>query len=739
MYKDKRKNMFLSAGLSLIACLMCSTAGWAQTPTASPSGASSNDGMYGDYKITSSVEFGYRFLRVNGDREKYRSDLNYRAGVRVLDSSFLIEDIGGKHKFIDSALITMSGWGADPSGSATVKMNKSGVFKFDSNVRRVTYYNNLKNFNTMWSQPIATESQHKFNTTHYFGDFDLTLLPDNELIRVKLGYGFNNTTGPGNYTMRWPQFGSTTLTTRGDEFMVNVRNRNKSDDFRAGVEGNLAGFNWGVNYGRRMFRDNARFSIDSFSNGNNPLPNTAQINSFYRDFPTRGTTDYVSFNLQRTFAKVLDFTGRLVYSDSRTNFLQSDSGSGLSTFSGVTIPQVIIDLDQATVTGTAKRNQTRGDLGATYRITSAFRISDTFNFDQFRISGQNRFLEYLYSRTTAGVARPNDYSDNGAWRATNYRRYTNLIEADYQVSKQFAFNFGYRYSQRRVELGAFDRNLVTGIYGLVEDETFQNSTHTFIAGTKIKPTKYWSIWADVERGSTDTPFTRLSNGKFLNFRVKTRASAKNFVFGASFISKDNDTPGAANCNCNIPITETIANSKNRLFSANVDWSPISEFTLSSGYTYNKMDTEVDIIVPVGSPVLPGTTFFLGKSRYYMRDSYFFFDVTARPMKRVSLYASYRVNTDPGQGSIIGTVPQDIISSYPMTFHTPEVRLAVKLTKNIDWNLGYQYYSYTETPVNYLIPQIVITGQPNTSQRYPAQNYTAHLPYMSLRIYLGGDR
>src|SRR5262249_15462301 len=44
----------------------------------------------GDYIITSSFEVGYRGLGVYGDEMKYRSDLNYKAGPRLFDSSFLM-------------------------------------------------------------------------------------------------------------------------------------------------------------------------------------------------------------------------------------------------------------------------------------------------------------------------------------------------------------------------------------------------------------------------------------------------------------------------------------------------------------------------------------------------------------------------------------------------------------------------------------------------------------------------
>ena len=59
----------------------------------------------------------------------------------------------------------------------------------------------------------------------------------------------------------------------------------------------------------------------------------------------------------------------------------------------------------------------------------------------------------------------------------------------------------------------------------------------------------------------------------------------------------------------------------------------------------------------------------------------------------------------------------------MRFTTPEFRAAIRLTRNVDWNLGYQYYNYKDTLT-------------------PFENYRAHLPYTSLRIYFGqsaGDR
>src|SRR5262249_18414070 len=169
-------------------------------------------------------------------------------------------------------------------------------------------------------------------------------------------------------------------------------------------EGKLLGFNLGLNYGHRVFRDKTRFFIDTFNVGNDPGATSATITNYERLYGNKGTTDYANFFFQRTFAEKLDVTGRVIYSESISNINEADTGIGTSTQSGTTAPRILIDLDQLNVTGRVKRPQTRSDLGATYRFNRKASISDTFNFDQFNIGGGNDFLESLISRTTAGTS-----------------------------------------------------------------------------------------------------------------------------------------------------------------------------------------------------------------------------------------------------------------------------------------------------------------------------------------------
>ena len=224
----------------------------------------------------------------------------------------------------------------------------------------------------------------------------------------------------------------------------------------------------------------------------------------------------------------------------------------------------------------------------------------------------------------------------------------------------------------------------------------------------MKPLKNWTIYADFEKGNADNVFTRLANNDFTNFRIRSRANFNKFSFNASAITKDNNDPSRSITDATLNFS---ARTKNRMYTASFDWTPRADYSFSTGYTFQHLTSVADIRVPINN------VYVFGISQYFIRDNYFFFDISARPIRRIALFASYRISDDRGQGSRVSTRLQDIITSYPMKYQSPEVRLAVRLTRYMDWNVGYRYYDYKEKFPN-------------------AQNYSAHLPYTSLRFYFG---
>src|SRR2546423_13206280 len=113
-----------------------------------PSSANVGDDA-GDYTITSTLEFGYRGQRVDGDINKFKSDLNYKAGPRIFDSSFLMKSKDDKSGgLFDTLMVTSTGWGADPQGNLRINMENPKWYRVEGQNRRFKYYrfvNNLAN------------------------------------------------------------------------------------------------------------------------------------------------------------------------------------------------------------------------------------------------------------------------------------------------------------------------------------------------------------------------------------------------------------------------------------------------------------------------------------------------------------------------------------------------------------------------------------------------------------------
>ena len=176
-------------------------------------------------------------------------------------------------------------------------------------------------------------------------------------------------------------------------------------------------------------------------------------------------------------------------------------------------------------------------------------------------------------------------------------------------------------------------------------------------------------------------------------------------FNASFITRDNTNPTVINDRA------FGADLNTRIFSGSADWAATQKLNLTGGYTYFHVTTNT--IVQFNSA---GGVVNVIPAQYYMRDHFTFLTAYWQPHRRVNFYGAYRFHLDQGQGDRL-TTPLVFINSYPYQLSSPEAKVSVQLHRNIDWIAGYQYIDYKEKFVN-------------------NQFYQAHLPYTSLRLYIG---
>ncbi|HEX3144803.1 MAG TPA: hypothetical protein VHQ64_12595 [Pyrinomonadaceae bacterium] len=711
----------------------------------------------GPYNVVGSIEFGYRGQRVDGDVNKFKSDLNYKAGPRVFDSSFFMKSKDGTGLF-DSLMVTSTGWGADPQGNMRISIENPKWYRFEGQYRRFKYYRFLNNIaNPTWLfSPIQTVANpvtglHGFDTRTTMGDFDVTILPKNELIRFNVGYS----------PERYDGTSYTNYHNGGNDFWLLNNMKSKADDWRFGADGKVGILDWTFLQGFRRFRDDSVIPAGSGLNVNTAT-SVAVLTSFLRQEPTRGSINYTRFSLHSLINDKLDITARGIYSRSSMNATYLENFSGRNFNFRITTPVFpptppsaqpnTTNPSSYTIASDTTRPSHAIDFGLTYLASDKFRISNTLHQEAFTIDGLGLYSAFFsLTRPITGGTRTDtlNVSPVPEQKTTNYSKLTDTIEGDYQINKNYSVHFGYRFGQRHdvvQELGfAINANVPAPITNPTA-EIEENNTHAIFGGFKARFTRNWNVYFDAEHGTADNVFTRIGNYNYTNVRAKSRYSPNrklNLNFGV--IIRDNGNPSEI---AGVNAQDFGVDLKTRIVTSSVDWLATSKITVNFGYNFNWVNS--DAVIDYYYQVPPAASLFhhFGHALYYQRNNYFFADVTSRLSRRMTLFTSFRMNKDNGQGDRLsnpaggtpiqgGFVPPGgsspvaanlggtMITSYPMNFVTPEARLAIMINRHLDWNLGYQYYGYNESDFLKTFP-----GSPR------AQNYHAHLPYMSLRFYIG---
>ncbi len=637
----------------------------------------------GNYITNTDAEFGVRFLGTDGNLNTYRSDLDYGRGFRLFNFDFVARSKDGNGKLFDNFRVNALGWGGDPNEYLRIQADKNKIYRFDANYREFSYFNNLTNL---------ALNEHLTDTRRKFGDFNLTLLPDNQHFKANFGYTMDRNNGNGIITYDYQR----------DEFPIQVAPyRSASNDYRAGFDASWLGIDISFLQGFRYYKDDTVYSIPSLNLGNNPT-NTSVITFLNRELPTRGHEPFTRFSLHTLVAKKLDFTGRFIYTEGTTQYNMTEKDTGVDASNN----NIVLDLFNAF--GNAKRHNGVGDFGLTFFATDRLTISDTFRVNDFQISGGEPLTETLYETRTSAfgtITLPTTVVSSLMFRFIGYRLFTNTAEVDYKFDPRFIAHFGYRHTDRRTALGDTDQGQgLSPVNTPLSIDLETDHTNSYFGGFMARPVSIWTVYFDIDKGTADNVFTRISNYDYTNIRVRSSLKpTKTLSINASFISKSNDNP-----------TENLAGQAfgtditGRIFTSSVDWTPSSRFSITGGYTLNHITSDASIIFFLNNAQTNGT------SLYFMRDNNFFFNSRIELHPRVTLFLGYRVDKDLGQGDRKATSPTQLLSSFPLTFQSPEVRLTFKIMEHVEWNAGWQYYDYKEKNVT-------------------TQNYRANLPYTSLRF------
>lgn len=608
----------------------------------------------GNYNVVDSVETGYRLALIDGNLGKYRSDVNYRNGIRLLGSKVTVNSRDGHGRLFDEIVLTTLGLGNDPYQSAILRIQKNGLYRYDMVWRLDEYYN-----------PALTISagEHLLDTRRRMQDHDLVLLPQSRL-KFHLGYSRNSQSGPALTTVQL-------FDARGDEFPLFADVRRQNNEYRIGSELDFFGMHLMVQHRWDDYKEDTPVSLGGSTGGNNPLDNTT-LTQFRRTEPIHGTSPAWLGNLHGEH-QYWAVNARMTYVGATRNFILDEASTGISRVG-------LADARQVLVSGDATRPSAAGDLSISFfpgerltvvNNTSAYSTRTNGNaaftqFDNLSLSANTIYFRYLGIRTVA-----------------------NATDVTFRANKWLGFYTGYHFSTRRVR--TVEGRSIASIGGQTNLYEQENNLHAGLAGIRITPVKPLAINLDGEVGRADGPFTPVSERAYHALRGRVQYRRRSVLLETSYRQNYN----------NNSVSLSTHSLRSRQYSASGTWTPRGWFALDAGYMKLHLDT------------VSGLAFFAGTppALFQGLDSVYVSNIHAANLgahfgirNRVDLYAGYSITKDTGDGrasalpfattdpAALALVP---VQTYPLTFQSPLGRVSLRITNKIRWNAGWQFYRYHE--------------------------------------------
>lgn len=630
--------------------LAAAAAGFAQ-PTVAPTDERVGEARgrtFDNYNLLQSWELGYRYRSTGGSEPKYRGDVNFGNGVRLLSSRLSLNSRDGHGGLLDELVLATQGLGGDPYEFASLRIARNRLYRYD------LLWRSDERFNP--AIPIAF-GLHSMDTVRRMQDHDFTLLPQSA-VRFFGGYSRNRQQGAALSTLLFPDF-------IGDEFPIFSAVDRTQEEFRFGNEIRAAGIrlNWLQVFER--WRESTSYSLNGRSQGSNPN-DRAVLDSLQRSEPFAGTTPSFRLSLFREQGEHWALNGRFIYSSGRRHFVFDESAIGVSRF-GVAANR------QVAVAGDARRPVSAGHFTLSLFPAGNWTITNHTGFHSTRIDG---LASYRELENHSALLEAVDFSYLGIRNASN------STDALWQIRPWLAIRGGYHFASRQVR--SRELQTVEG-FSLGIDRTQSNRLHAAMAGSRLRLARGITLAFDAELGRQTRPFYTISDKDYHG--LSARAQIKRSSFSVS---------GMARLFYNFnTVSLSVHSSRTRQYGFNTVWTPCAWFSLDGGYAFLRADAATGIRYFAAGAMVSGRQ-ALWVSNLHAGN----LGVRASLRDRIDLFTGFSMTRDSG-GTPSGNAPNLPVflgaRSYPMSFTSPLARISVRLHTRLRWNVGWQYYGYHEDP------------------------------------------
>jgi len=675
------KQIFLiyAASLALLAPLHPACAQQVAAPTPETTSTPRGENV-GDYNVTQSWEFGYRFKQVHGDEGMYRSVDNYGNGLRLLGSNLSVNSKDGHGRFFDEILLNTIGLGNDNYQAAILRIQKNNLYRYDMTWRLNSYYN-----------PGLTTAggAHFEDTSRRLQDHNLLLLPQSK-VRFNLGYSRNTEDGPALSTALELDANGT-----GFPFFTNVRRQ--WNEYRIGTDADVAGFKLTLMYRASFFKDDTPGSSAGVLTSPSPTDSTV-LQGFNSSQPVHGSNSGWLGNVF-TRRKLWGVNGRITYMSGRRDFALNESAFGITQFAGTGARQIVVG-------GQANRPDLASNFNLSIFPTDRLTVVNSTSYTSNRIDGNSVYSEINPSSNLGTTIN---------FRYLGIYTITNSTDLNYRLRNWIGFYAGYHYSDRHVRTieGGVDPTQAGSFAAFLYDVS--NHEHSVTGGIRIKPIKPLTFNIDGEVSRASSPLTPISDKNFHSINGRAEYRTKHVQLSSTYRQVYNLNP---------PLSFSNFSSHSRQYSGNASWAPLNWFSIDASYTKLHLDT-FDGLAFFANPNGGRSQLQTGDvSRYLSNIHGGNLGVRWNIAKRADLYVGYSITKDTGDGRSTA-VPVGLtdpvlsllssVQTFPLTYQSPLARISIRILPKLRWNAAYQFYGYSE--------DFHILGY--------NQNYNAHTGYTSV--------
>jgi hypothetical protein len=606
-------------------------------------------GNLGNYNVHQSFETGYRFASIDGNRGKYRSDVNFLNGIRLLGNQLSIHSRNGQDSYFDELILSTQGLGNDPYQFVSLRLEKNRAYRYEMQWRENRY------FNPGLTLAFGANAQ---DLSRRMQDHQLTLQPF-RWMEVYGGFSRNIQDGAALSTLNL-------FDSRGQIFPLFEDVFRRQNEFRMGglLKSRWAKFFW--QRGWEHFREDTRNFVTQTAPGLAPEITVAGLDRLQRAHPYAGSTPHWRLNLFTEKFSWVSLNARFTHSEGRRGFLFDEVLGG--TNRGIARNQ------QTLIAGEARRPVTSANLNVNLFARPWLHIANHTAYHSTKMDGEARLRQLINGEANPQIA---------AFQFLGIRAATNSTVADFELRPWLSLQGGYQFADRRIRSVEAEQE---GQFSYRQSQEQGNQLHAGTLGFRLRPVKGWTLVADGEIGRQTRAFLPTSERDYHGFGFRSEYKQKQFRMAAQ-------TRMFMNFNS---VSLFQHSSRSRNYTVDGSWTPSAKWALDAGYQKLHLDAVTGLAYFVNfQSVTADRSFFLSNLHAVHAGA------RLAPFRRWDLYAGLAFSRDTAQpqGRFLSDGPArgvfQAAQAFPLTFVSPQVRFSYRWNESLRWNLGWQGYDYRE--------------------------------------------